>query len=69
MKIKVRTEEWVGFYSQLAGELTEEFSLDPVWAEDEFGHQVFTESGQNNYIYIACIVEEHMENYFEKINE
>ena len=69
MKIKLRAEEWVAFYSELAGELTEEFSLDGVWDEDEFGNQVFTESGQNNYIHIAGIVEEHMEKYFEKVDD
>lgn len=66
MKIKLRAEEWVAFYSDLAGELTEEFSLDPVWTEDEFGHQVFTESGQDNYMHIVGIVEAHMEKYFVK---
>tara|TARA_R100001440_G_scaffold67252_2_gene88493 strand:- start:1142 stop:1537 length:396 start_codon:yes stop_codon:yes gene_type:complete len=68
MKIKIRAEDWIGFYSELAGELTEEFSLDGVWDEDEFGNQILTESGQNNYIHIVGIVEEHMERYFEKVD-
>jgi hypothetical protein len=70
MKTKIKPEDWIYLYSEIASVMQEKFALDPIWEEykEEDGviHERRTPDADDQFCDICSDVEEIMCDVLEK---